>query len=84
MPACVLPFFDDLSIDEASFRRHLSDFASRDRSCAGSVDRRRLAHPRRTQRGRRGSQDQELVYLSKGSFDRLDIVKVNGPARLTT
>jgi 4-hydroxy-tetrahydrodipicolinate synthase len=27
IPACVLPFFDDLSIDEASFRRHLSDVA---------------------------------------------------------
>ncbi len=25
IPACLLPFFDDLSIDEASFRRHLSD-----------------------------------------------------------
>ena len=28
IPACLLPFFDDLSIDEASFRRHLSDVAS--------------------------------------------------------
>jgi len=27
IPACLLPFFDDLSIDEASFRRHLSDVA---------------------------------------------------------
>ena len=25
IPACLLPFHDDLSIDEASFRRHLSD-----------------------------------------------------------
>src|SRR5665213_3395464 len=25
IPAVLLPFFDDLSIDEASFRRHLSD-----------------------------------------------------------
>jgi len=28
IPACLLPFFDDLSIDEPSFRRHLSDVAS--------------------------------------------------------
>jgi 4-hydroxy-tetrahydrodipicolinate synthase len=28
IPACVLAFFDDLSIDEASFRRHLSDTAA--------------------------------------------------------
>jgi 4-hydroxy-tetrahydrodipicolinate synthase len=28
IPACLLPFFDDLSIDEANFRRHLSDVAS--------------------------------------------------------
>lgn len=28
IPACLLPFFDDLSIDEASFRRHLADVAS--------------------------------------------------------
>ena len=28
IPACVLPFFDDLSIDEASFRKHLADVAS--------------------------------------------------------
>ena len=28
IPACLLPFFDDLSIDEASFRRHLGDVAS--------------------------------------------------------
>jgi 4-hydroxy-tetrahydrodipicolinate synthase len=28
IPACLLPFFDDLSIDEVSFRRHLSDVAS--------------------------------------------------------
>ena len=27
IPACLLPFHDDLSIDEASFRRHLSDVA---------------------------------------------------------
>jgi 4-hydroxy-tetrahydrodipicolinate synthase len=28
IPAVLLPFFDDLSIDEASFRRHLADVAS--------------------------------------------------------
>jgi 4-hydroxy-tetrahydrodipicolinate synthase len=28
IPACLLPFFDDLSIDEASYRRHLSDVAA--------------------------------------------------------
>ena len=28
IPACLLPFQDDLSIDEASFRRHLSDVAA--------------------------------------------------------
>ncbi|MBV8536033.1 MAG: dihydrodipicolinate synthase family protein [Alphaproteobacteria bacterium] len=28
IPACLLPFFDDLLIDEPSFRRHLSDVAS--------------------------------------------------------
>lgn len=28
IPACLLPFFDDLSIDEPSFRRHLSDVAA--------------------------------------------------------
>lgn len=28
IPACVLPFFDDLAIDEASFRKHLTDVAS--------------------------------------------------------
>jgi 4-hydroxy-tetrahydrodipicolinate synthase len=28
IPACLLPFNDDLSIDEVSFRRHLSDVAS--------------------------------------------------------
>src|SRR5579884_2165127 len=28
IPACLLPFHDDLSIDEASFRRHLQDVAS--------------------------------------------------------
>ena len=28
IPACLLPFHDDLSIDEASFRRHLSDVAA--------------------------------------------------------
>jgi 4-hydroxy-tetrahydrodipicolinate synthase len=28
IPALLLPFFDDLSIDEGSFRRHLSDVAS--------------------------------------------------------
>jgi 4-hydroxy-tetrahydrodipicolinate synthase len=28
IPACLLPFFDDLSIDEASFRHHLSDVAA--------------------------------------------------------
>jgi 4-hydroxy-tetrahydrodipicolinate synthase len=28
IPACLLPFFDDLTIDEASFRRHLSDVAA--------------------------------------------------------
>jgi 4-hydroxy-tetrahydrodipicolinate synthase len=28
IPAGLLPFFDDLSIDEASFRRHLSDLAA--------------------------------------------------------
>lgn len=28
IPACLLPFFDDLSIDEGSFRRHLSDVAA--------------------------------------------------------
>ena len=28
IPACVLPFFDDLSIDEGSFRKHLADVAS--------------------------------------------------------
>jgi 4-hydroxy-tetrahydrodipicolinate synthase len=27
IPACLLPFFDDLSIDEASYRRHLADVA---------------------------------------------------------
>lgn len=27
IPACLLPFFDDLSIDEASFRKHLRDVA---------------------------------------------------------
>src|SRR3954471_12345305 len=27
IPACLLPFHDDLSIDEANFRRHLSDVA---------------------------------------------------------
>jgi 4-hydroxy-tetrahydrodipicolinate synthase len=27
IPAVLLPFFDDLSIDEASFRRHLADVA---------------------------------------------------------
>jgi 4-hydroxy-tetrahydrodipicolinate synthase len=28
IPACLLPFLDDLSIDEAGFRRHLSDVAA--------------------------------------------------------
>jgi len=28
IPACLLPFHDDLSIDEKSFRRHLSDVAA--------------------------------------------------------
>src|SRR5258708_11587814 len=28
IPACLLPFHDDLSIDEPSFRRHLSDVAA--------------------------------------------------------
>jgi 4-hydroxy-tetrahydrodipicolinate synthase len=28
IPALLLPFFDDLAIDEASFRRHLADIAS--------------------------------------------------------
>jgi 4-hydroxy-tetrahydrodipicolinate synthase len=28
IPACLLPFHDDLSIDESSFRRHLSDVAA--------------------------------------------------------
>ncbi len=28
IPACLLPFHDDLSIDEAAFRRHLSDLAA--------------------------------------------------------
>ena len=28
IPACLLPFFEDLSIDEASYRRHLSDVAA--------------------------------------------------------
>jgi len=28
IPAVLLPFFDDLAIDEASYRRHLSDVAS--------------------------------------------------------
>jgi 4-hydroxy-tetrahydrodipicolinate synthase len=28
IPACLLPFHDDLSIDEAAFRRHLSDVAA--------------------------------------------------------
>ena len=28
IPAVLLPFFDDLSIDEASYRRHLADVAS--------------------------------------------------------
>ena len=28
IPACLLPFFEDLTIDEASFRRHLSDVAA--------------------------------------------------------
>jgi 4-hydroxy-tetrahydrodipicolinate synthase len=28
IPACLLPFFDDLAIDEASYRRHLSDVAA--------------------------------------------------------
>jgi len=28
IPACLLPFFDDFSIDEASFRSHLRDVAS--------------------------------------------------------
>jgi 4-hydroxy-tetrahydrodipicolinate synthase len=28
IPACLLPFHDDLSIDEASFRHHLSDVAA--------------------------------------------------------
>jgi 4-hydroxy-tetrahydrodipicolinate synthase len=30
IPACILPFFDDYTIDEASFRRHLSDVAATD------------------------------------------------------
>ena len=28
IPAVLLPFFDDLSIDEASFRKHLRDVAA--------------------------------------------------------
>src|SRR6185437_10444234 len=28
IPACLLPFFEDLTIDEASFRHHLSDVAA--------------------------------------------------------
>src|SRR5581483_1173101 len=28
IPACLLPFHDDLSIDEKSYRRHLSDVAA--------------------------------------------------------
>jgi len=28
IPACLLPFFDDLSIDDGSYRRHLSDVAA--------------------------------------------------------
>jgi 4-hydroxy-tetrahydrodipicolinate synthase len=28
IPACLLPFFEDLTIDEASFRRHLADVAA--------------------------------------------------------
>ena len=28
IPALLLPFFDDLAIDEASFRRHLADIAT--------------------------------------------------------
>lgn len=28
IPACLLPFFEDLAIDEASFRRHLADVAA--------------------------------------------------------
>src|SRR5271163_153120 len=30
IPAVLLPFFDDLSIDEASFRKHLRDVAATD------------------------------------------------------
>ncbi len=32
IPAVLLPFFDDLSIDEKSFRAHLSDVAARRRA----------------------------------------------------
>ena len=35
IPAAILPFFEDFSIDEASFRAHLTDLANS--ACAGSV-----------------------------------------------
>ncbi|HXP29565.1 MAG TPA: dihydrodipicolinate synthase family protein [Stellaceae bacterium] len=38
IPACLLPFLEDLSIDEAEFRRHLSDVASVDGVSAITVN----------------------------------------------
>ena len=38
IPACLLPFLEDLSIDEAGFRRHLSDVASVDGVSAITVN----------------------------------------------
>jgi 4-hydroxy-tetrahydrodipicolinate synthase len=70
IPACILPFHDDLSLDLASFRRHLTDVAAIDGLSAVTVN----AHSTEVASCTPAEQQQVMAAAGEAIGDRLPIV----------
>lgn len=70
IPACILPFHDDLSLDVASFRKHLSDVAAVDGLSAITIN----AHSTEVGSCTLAEQQQVMAIAGEAVGDRLPIV----------